>query len=151
MNLSYRSLLLPLQDCLNLLGIDINSSSGHHMSQENHFLQPEFTFRELGIELSLAQSLQHDAQMGSMFIIILRINQDVIDEYYHKLIQVWMEHPVHKIHKNCRGISQTKRHHQKLIMPITRPEGSLRYILLLNPQLIVPRSQINLREYHSTS
>jgi hypothetical protein len=43
-----------------------------------------------------------------MFFFILRVDQDVINEYYDKLFQLWHEYGVHQLHEMCRSISESK-------------------------------------------
>ncbi|KAJ0433263.1 hypothetical protein HanIR_Chr17g0868311 [Helianthus annuus] len=74
----------------------------------------------------------------------LRIDQDVVDKDYNKLVQVRFAHSIHQIHKNCRCVRQPKRHDQKLIVPISSPKSRLRDILFPNSQLVISRSQIDL-------
>jgi hypothetical protein len=55
--------------------------------QEFHTIQPEFTFREFGIEFVISQSLQDNAKMLHMLGFILGINEDIINEYHYELVQ----------------------------------------------------------------
>ena len=65
-----------------------------------------------------------------------RVYQHIIDEDNYKFIQKLPEHSVHQIHESCRGICQTKRHHQELVMPVPTAECCLGYILLSDSQLV---------------
>ena len=67
----------------------------------------------------------------------LRVNQHIIDEDYHELVQERSEHLIHQCHKDCRCISQPERHQEKLKVTISRPKCSLRNILLSDSQLMV--------------
>ena len=85
-----------------------------------------------------------------MLLVLLlrpRVHQYIIYEHYHKLIQEWFENSVHQVHECCRGICQTERHHQKLIVPVPATEGRLGHILLSDPQLMVTRPQVNIEKY----
>src|SRR3954469_18532745 len=76
-----------------------------------------------------------------------RVDQDVIYEDHHELIHVWLKHPVHVIHKDSRSIGYPEWHNQELIMTVSRPKSSLRYIRTLNPNLMISRPEVNLREH----
>jgi hypothetical protein len=45
-----------------------------------------------------------------MFFLILGVDQDVINEDYDKLVQLWHEYEAHLIHKICRSIGESKQH-----------------------------------------
>ena len=51
---------------------------------------------------------------------------------------------MHEVHECCWRIHQSKGHHCKLKVPITRPERCLRNICLPNPQLMVTSAKIYL-------
>ena len=53
----------------------------------------------------------------------------------------------HEIHEVCPCIRKTERHDEILIQPIPRRESCLRYIFRTDPDLMVPRPQIDLGEY----
>ncbi|KAE9587545.1 hypothetical protein Lalb_Chr23g0274931 [Lupinus albus] len=82
--------------------------------------------------------------MFSVFLPTSRVYQDVVNEDYHKRGQIRMENPIHILHKDCRSISYTERHHQILIVPISCPESRLGNILCPYPQLMIPRPKVDL-------
>ncbi|KAE9584752.1 hypothetical protein Lalb_Chr25g0281511 [Lupinus albus] len=82
--------------------------------------------------------------MFSVFLPTSRVYQDVIDEDYYKRVQIRMENPIHILHKDRRSISYTERHHQILIVPISRSESSLRNISCPYSQLMVTRPKVDL-------
>ena len=57
-----------------------------------------------------------------------------------------MKHHIHQVHESSRGIGQSKRHYQELIVPIPCPESCLGYVFTLDFQLVIPRTKVNLRE-----
>ena len=61
------------------------------------------------------------------------------------------EDHVHQMHEESRGISQAEGHDRVLIQPVLAGECRLWDILRTDPQLKITRTQINLREYTSTS
>jgi hypothetical protein len=62
------------------------------VTQEFNFLQPEFTFRQFGIQLMVTQSLKYGMQMFSVLSFILGINQNIINENHYKFVQLWHEY-----------------------------------------------------------
>ncbi|CAL0303117.1 unnamed protein product [Lupinus luteus] len=82
-----------------------------------------------------------------MFFCILRINQNIIDKYNHKCVEIWMKNYVHVMHEYCRSIDYTKWHHEILIMTISRLKSSFRNILRLHAYLVVTRSKIDLQKH----
>jgi hypothetical protein len=61
------------------------------MTQELNFAQPELALGELRIKLMITQSLTHNAEMLFMLFLTLRKDQDVINEYHNKLVQLFHE------------------------------------------------------------
>ena len=47
----------------------------------------------------LSQSLKKDFHVSGMLFSGLGINQDVINTYHNKLIQIWSKESIHEIHK----------------------------------------------------
>ena len=79
-----------------------------------------------------------------MFLPRLGVDQDVVDEYHNKLIEVGLEHPMHEIHECRWSIRKFEWHHCELKMPIPSPECRLKDICLHNPQLMVIGAEIYL-------
>jgi hypothetical protein len=80
----------------------------------------------------------------------LGIDQDVVNEYHHKLVKELHEHLVHEIHEVGWGIGQTKGHHGVLKQTVSCGEGGLGNIGLANFQLMISSAEINLGEYLSS-
>ncbi|KAJ6793921.1 Uncharacterized protein M6B38_233045 [Iris pallida] len=72
-----------------------------------------------------------------MLFLSLRVDQYVIDEDNNKLIQIFMENLVHKVHEYRRSICQSKRHDQEFKLHILGVERRLRNILLPDLDLMV--------------
>src|SRR3954470_17685664 len=89
--------------------------------------------------------------MLNMIIFTLGIDQNIINEHNHKMIQIIVENPIHILHEYTRCISHTKRHNRILIMTIPRPKSSLLNILRLHTNLMIPRPQINLAKHTSSN
>jgi hypothetical protein len=76
------------------------------VTQEWNFTQQELTLVVLCIELMVTKSLKHNAEMPFMLFLILRIDQDVINEDHDKLVELCHEYRVHQVHEVSRGIGQ---------------------------------------------
>jgi hypothetical protein len=85
-----------------------------------------------------------------MFSFALGVNKYTIDEHYNELVQILHKVLVHQIHIVGRGFSQSKRHHRILIQTIPQNEGSLQNVTFSYLQLILSRSNIDLREHTRT-
>jgi hypothetical protein len=83
----YRLGWLPIHDILHLARIHGDTILGNGVTNEFHTIQLEFTFRELGIEFVISQSLQDNAKMLRMLGFILGKNEDIINEYHYELVQ----------------------------------------------------------------
>jgi hypothetical protein len=55
------------------------------MSKKWNLLFPKCILAERGIELMVTKSFKNNPKMLLMFFFILRVDQDVINEYYDKL------------------------------------------------------------------
>jgi hypothetical protein len=78
------------------------------MSQKWNLLKPEYTLVELGIELMVTKSLQNNLEMLCMLFFALGIDQDIINEYHYKLVQLQHEYKVHQVHEMYRSIGEFK-------------------------------------------
>jgi hypothetical protein len=112
--------------------------------QEWNFTQPELTLALPRIELMIMQSLKHNAKVPFMLLLVLRIDQDVVNEDHDKLVQLCHEYRVHQVHEVSRGISQSERHHQILIETVSSGEGSLWNIFFTDLDLMITQSKSNL-------
>jgi hypothetical protein len=68
------------------------------MSQERDLLQPEHTLSKLCIQLVLSEFLQNQMKLFYIFLFILGVDENVIYEHYHELIQILHKHFVHQLH-----------------------------------------------------
>jgi hypothetical protein len=73
---------------LNIAGVNCNTLSGDDMSKKGNFLQPASTPAEFGIDLMVPKSLQDNTEMPRMLFFTLRLDQDVINKYHDKLVQL---------------------------------------------------------------
>lgn len=89
---------------LNLLWINKDSILRDDMPQECNLIKPKFTPAKFCIQLLLSQCSQHNSEVLLIFHLTLGINQNVTNENNHKVIQIWLENPIHQIYKVCEGI-----------------------------------------------
>jgi hypothetical protein len=76
------------------------------MTQEWNFTQPVLTLVVLHIELMITQSLKHNAEMPFMLFLVLRKDQDVINDDHDKLVQLFHEYKVHQVHEVSGVVGQ---------------------------------------------
>ena len=78
------------------------------------------------------------------------IDVDIIKEYQNEVPQVGPEYFIHQCPKCGRSISEEKGHDQKIIVAIMCGEIHFRDIILMNLNLVIPRTKIQLGEKMST-
>jgi hypothetical protein len=120
------------------------------MSKKWNLLQPECTLAELGIKLMVTKLLHNKSKMLLMLFFILGVDQDVVNEYHDKLVQLRHEYGVHQVHEMCRSIGESKEHNQILIQPVSGREYNLRNIFWTDLDLMISRTKIDLGEDLST-
>jgi hypothetical protein len=150
MDLHYRSWRLPIKYFLNLAWDNCNTLNGDDMSQKWNLLQPECTLVELGIELMITKPVQNNSEMLRILFFALGIDQDVVNEYHDKLVQLQHEYGVHHVYEMCRSIGESKRHNQILIQPISGGEGSLTNVFRVDLDLVVTQTTIDIEKDFST-
>jgi hypothetical protein len=84
--------------------------------------------------------------MFLMFLFCFRVYKDIVNEDHNELVQIFHKYVIHEIHEIGRGIHKSKGHYGLLIQSISGVEHCLGNIRLLNSQLVITRSQINLGE-----
>jgi hypothetical protein len=85
-----------------------------------------------------------------MLFFILRVDQDVINEYHDKLVKLRHECGVHQVHEMCRSICESKRHNQILIQLVPGRECSLRNVFWTDLDLMITQPKVDLGEDLST-
>jgi hypothetical protein len=78
------------------------------VTQEWDFLDQEFAFAKLGIQLMLSQTLKYNSEVIFMLFHTLQIYKNVVNEHHDKLVQLRHENQVHEVHEMCRRIHQSK-------------------------------------------
>jgi hypothetical protein len=92
-------LLIPIQNVSHFLRIHSQSIFVYYVTQEQDFIDPELALAQLCIQLVLSQSLQYHLQMILMLLLTLRIYENIINKYHHKLVEIIHEYIVHHIHE----------------------------------------------------
>jgi hypothetical protein len=82
-----------------------------------------------------------------VFIHTLQKYQNVINEHHDKLVQLWHENWVNKVHVVCWCICQSKCHDKIFIETISCFEGCLGYIFSTNLNLVISGVEINFGEH----
>jgi hypothetical protein len=140
---------LPIEYISHFATVNGYSFYRYHVTKKWNFAQLELTFTEFCVELMFSQSLKHNAKMSLMFFSVLGIDYNVINENNDKLVQFHHEYGVHQIHEVSRGIGPPKRHNQIFINAISGRESHLRDIFLIDFDLMITRSKINLGKHFS--
>ena len=73
-------------------------------------------------------------------------NENIVQENNYKVTQVGTHNVIHHGLKCSRGIRQSEAHNTELVVTERSFNCSLRYIFLINPDLVVPRMQVQLGE-----
>ena len=73
-----------------------------------------------------------------MLFLGLRVDKNVINEYYDERVKVFTEDLVYEIHKCSRCIRETKLHNEELIVTITGMKDCLWDISFSNTELMYP-------------
>lgn len=81
-----------------------------------------------------------------VFFETIGVYKNAIDKYNDKLIQILVESSVHEVHKSSWHIGESKRHDREIVVAIVYSESGLRDILLLDSQLMVNGTKVDLRE-----
>jgi hypothetical protein len=95
------------------------------VTQEWNFAQLELKLAVLRIELIFTQSLKHNVEMPFMLFLVLRIDQDIINEDHDKLVQLCHEYRVHQIYEVSRGVDLQKNFFTDLDLMITQSKINL--------------------------
>nr|GEV43849.1 hypothetical protein [Tanacetum cinerariifolium] len=106
--------------------ISVNAFTIDHVTEKFHCRQPEFTLGKLSEQFLLLNQSQYQLKVSFMLLLILEVDQYVIDENDHEVIQVWFAHPIHQIHEYSWCIGQSKWHYLELIVTIGNPQHALK-------------------------
>src|ERR1700712_6034128 len=136
----------PVKDCLDFAWFHSDALRGNDVSEEADFLLHEFTLRELAVQTILTKDLQNLAEVLKMFIRCLAVDQDVIEEDDHEVIEVRSEHLLHQVHERCRSVCQTKRKDTELEVSVTSAKCCLLDVLIRDSDLVVSTAKVDFAE-----
>jgi hypothetical protein len=85
-----------------------------------------------------------------MLFFNLGVDQDIINKYHDKLVQLRHEYEVHQVHEMCRSIGVSKLHNQIFIQPVPGRERRFRNIFQTNLDLMIIQIEINLGKDFNT-
>ena len=115
-----------------------------------YFLLPKNSFRLFGIEMMITKKLQYKIQMLEMLSPSFTIDEDIIKEDQNEVLQVGLKYFIHQCLERGRGICEAKWHDQKFIIAIMCVESCFRDIILMNTNLVTPRTKVQLGEKMNT-
>ena len=100
--------------------------------------------------MMLTKKLQYKIQMLEMLNPGFTIDEDIIKEDHNEVSQEGLKYFIHQCLEHGRGICEAKWHDQKFIMAIMCAESYFRDIICMDPNLVMPRTKIQLGEKMST-
>jgi hypothetical protein len=86
MDLMYSFRWLPIHDLLDFSRIHGDTILGNSVTQKLHTIQPEFKFREFGIEFVISQPLQDNTKILRMLGFAFGIYENIINENHYELV-----------------------------------------------------------------
>ena len=98
------------------------------------------------MEVVLAQSLEHPSDMDAVFFLRLAEDQDVVQVDDNEDVGHVAEDVVHKVLECGRGVGHSKGHNEILEGPIARAERGLPLVSRRDPDVVVSRAEVDLRE-----
>ena len=100
--------------------------------------------------MMITEKLQYKIQMLEMLSLGFTIDEDIIKEDQNEVSQVGPKYFIHQFLEHGRGICEAKWHAKKFIMAIMCAESCFRDIIRMDPNLVIPRTKIQLGEKMST-
>ena len=85
----------------------------------------------------VTELLQNCPEVFLVSFFTLSLDEGVIDEDHHKLIQEIHKYLIHHMHEEGRGIGESERHDGIFIKTVSSSERGLRNIFLLDLELVV--------------
>jgi hypothetical protein len=141
----------PINHLLNFARIYRDTILGNGVPQEFHTLQPEFTFGELSMKLTISQTLKDNSEVFGMFFLVFGVDEDIIDKDHYEFAELRHKHGVHKVHEVGWGIRETKGHYQELVKTITSGESGFRNDTRSNLDLMITITKVDLGENFGSS
>src|SRR3954469_19801863 len=85
--------------------------------------------------------------MASVGFEVGTVDQDVIDVYNDAFVQERTEHIVDQSLECRGGVSEAEGHYREFVMAISRTEGCLRDVLVLDTDLVVTGAEVDFGEH----
>ena len=96
------------------------------------------TLGPVAVQPLLPQLLQDLPEVVLMHLWSGAVDEDVVHVYHNKLVHEWSQDIVHEPLKRGWGVTQPKRHHCELVVPVSGPESCLLNVLRDHSDLMVP-------------
>ena len=127
----------PRLDRLDLLLVDRHSIIAYDMPKELNLGLAELAFRDLGIQLMSSQTVQDLCDVPLVILPGSTVYQDVVEVDDNRLVQQRSKHLVHQPHEGGWCIRKTEGKNKILVMSISRSEGGLLHVCILDADLVV--------------
>jgi hypothetical protein len=76
----------------------------------------------------------------------LAVDEDIVEEDQHELVEEGAEGLVHEVHEGGGGVGQTEGKYEELVVTVAGTEGSLRHVLVCDADLVVSGAKVDLAE-----
>src|SRR6184192_212967 len=106
----------------------------------------EFAFGHVPIHFVLAEDFEDLADVVDMLLVISAVDQDIIDVYNHTNVQQRFQDVLDQRLEGSRGIRESEGHDFVLIMTVSCAKGCFLDVVLVNADLIVSPTKVNLGE-----
>ena len=116
------------------------------MAEELHLAPEELALGDLGVQLVGRQPLQHALDVPLVLLQRAAVDEDVVEEDEHELVQLLAEGVLHERHEGRRRVGQAHGQHQPLVVAVARRERRLAHVLRRHLDLPVAGAQVDLAE-----
>src|SRR3954469_21779972 len=107
----------------------------------------EFEFGHVSIHLVFAKDFEDLADVMDMLLVISAIDQDIIDVYDHTDVQQRFQDVLDQRLEGSWSIREPERHDFVLIVTISCAKCRLLNVILMNADLIVSPTKVDLGKY----
>ena len=136
----------PPPDRVDLTLDHAHTAAPHEVAEELNLRAEEVALAELAVEFPLAHA-QHD--LAQMLLVLLQrpaVDEDVVEEDQHELVELLAEGGLHQRHELGRRVRQPHRQHEPLEVTVARGERGLLDALGRHANLPVAGPQVQLGE-----
>ena len=120
------------------------------MTQVVDPLLPKRALGALEDEAMLTQSKENRTDVLQMLRPCPAENENIVKENKYAPPEEWLQHRVHQRLEGRRRIGEAERHHEKLKVPVVRPERRLGDVVGVHADLMIPTAQVQLGEKYCT-